>query len=315
MDPKSSYENKINQSDHQITVATNQIFMDGLISSEDVTPIVFWNDKATSRMMNIQNNSERKFTSSTKSNDSWHIIKMDIWISYHDNAWKEIYSAYLPLKSEVMPTKNEDQNVDLPVPNAISGTIEIYLHCVDKDPICNTERNTPWKVSFEKSYAVNTGTQIAIVDTTFDDKDDIEIENFRRNFNAIFGLSTDDSEKILKSMYSKEAIQEKKLWGAVILGNPNKYAGDNSPVVRQLKTLIKNSYSHLTQEVVFLPYDSVNFGKKTHYLSECKVDPKWCRNNMAFLNLDPYKNHFSHSFFDANPNLDFLIIIPTISID
>lgn len=130
---------------------------------------------------------------------------------YRDSTGKEIYKTTIPLKSDVLPTKNEDQNVDFPLPEIISGTVEIYLHCADENQICSTERNTTWKVTFEKSYEVNKNTQIAIVDTTFDDKDDIEIENFRRNFNSTFGLTTDDSEKILKSMYSKEAIQEKKL--------------------------------------------------------------------------------------------------------
>ena len=115
------------------------------------------------------------------------------------------------MKSDIFPTKNEDLSVELPLPESISGTVEIYLHCTDENSICSTERNIPWKVAFEKSYEINKNTQIAIVDTTFDDKDDIEIENFRKNFNSTFGLSTDDSEKILKSMYSKEAIQEKKL--------------------------------------------------------------------------------------------------------
>jgi len=313
MNPAGSYESKINQSDHQITVANSPIFMDGAISSLNESPIAFWNDIIASRMITIQNNSERKFTSSPK-DGSGYPITMNLWLVYRDKEEKEIYNESIPLRDEIYPGKSIDQNINFPLPKIVSGTVEISLRCDDQNDICDIQRNMPWKIGFEKNYDIKS-IQVAIIDTTFDEKDNIEIENFRKDFNATFGLSTQESEDILKALYSKEAIQEKILGGAIILGNPDKYAGDNSLMVKELKGLIKNSYSHLTQKVVFLPYNSTNVENKTHYLSECKKDPKWCRSTMAFANLDPYKNHFSHTFFEANPHLDFLIIIPTLSVN
>ncbi len=73
MNPAGSYESKINQSDHQITVANSPIFMDGAISSLNESPIAFWNDIIASRMITIQNNSERKFTSSPKDGSGYPI--------------------------------------------------------------------------------------------------------------------------------------------------------------------------------------------------------------------------------------------------
>jgi len=192
---------------------------------------------------------------------------------YRDKEEKEIYNESIPLRDEIYPGKSIDQNINFPLPKIVSGTVEISLRCDDQNDICDIQRNMPWKIGFEKNYDIKS-IQVAIIDTTFDEKDNIEIENFRKDFNATFGLSTQESEDILKALYSKEAIQEKILGGAIILGNPDKYAGDNSLMVKELKGLIKNSYSHLTQKVVFLPYNSTNVENKTHYLSECKKDPK-----------------------------------------
>lgn len=41
--------------------------------------------------------------------------------------------------------------------------------------------------------------------------DNIEVEAFRENFNRTFNLSTEDSEKILRAIYSTDAVQEKTL--------------------------------------------------------------------------------------------------------
>jgi|GEM_PF-3219087 len=113
-------------------------------------------------------------------------------------------------------------------------------------------------------------------------------------------------------MYSTDAVRENTLGGAIILANPNKYPTENHILVQTLKNIIKQSYTHLSERVAFIPYDKGNYDSKTYLFKGCTVRVD-CPNNLGFKNLDPYKNPFSNAIFEANPDLDFLIIIPAAS--
>lgn len=80
-------------------------------------------------------------------------------------------------------------------------------------------------------------------------------------------------------MYSTEAVRENTLSGAIILANPTKYPTEDHILVRTLENIIKQSYTHLSEKITFIPYDQGNFDSKTYLLKGCtvKVD---CPNNL-----------------------------------
>jgi hypothetical protein len=67
-------------------------------------------------------------------------------------------------------------------------------------------------------------------------------------------------------VYSKNAVQEKTLGGAIILANPAKYHSEDHVLVGTLENIIRQSYTHLSEKIIFMAYNRGVFDNKTYLL-------------------------------------------------